>query len=140
MQPKLLILLTVFLLLSVGCKRKENVETPLTRLVHKWLLVKSAVDDDLNGTIDPIEYKQVSGSLTTYYSFDADNTGDETVTPTGGSSLIYNFTWDLTGDTLNIVRVGRNSNNYYVKRLTNISMELILSTDRGPAGYMFEPR
>jgi hypothetical protein len=123
-----------------ACKRNDDLENPVSRLSRRWLLVNSATDDNGDGAIQQVEYHPVADGFVTYYTFADDNSGNESVTPPNGNVGNYPFKWKLTADTLLVERVGNNSNNYYVKRLSNLQMELLLETNRGPVGYYFEPK
>lgn len=145
MKIKFQVLLLLLLCVVLGsalysCKRTELIENSYTRLVRKWLLIRSATDNNGNGSIDAYEYNNVQDSVVNYYTFKGDSSGEESVKAINGVTTLYPFRWSLSGDSLQITRVGNNVNTYYIRNLSNSRLELYLGTDRGPVGYYFEPR
>ena len=136
------ILFTIaFSCVTSSCKRKEVIETRLTRLTNKWKLVKTATDSNGNGGIDPSEIQPVQDSYNDVLYFNPDNSGTETVIA-NSVTTVYPFTWTINDQLDTIVRngVGHNTIKYYLKDITSITMELTTTTSLGIAAYYYERR
>ena len=134
------LLLTVALSsVTFSCKRKEIVETRLTRLMNKWKLVKTGTDSNGNGSIDGSEVHAVPDGFDDIFSFTQQYTGTETVT-TNGVTTNYPFTWKINPalDTITRDGVGHNQIIYKMVEISSVSMQLNTFTSSGIAAYFFE--
>ena len=133
------VVLTIAFCCSVlSCKRKEVVETRLTRVMNKWKLVKTATDNNLNGIIDESEIQPVQEGYNDILLFNKDYSGSETVT-TNGVTTAYPFVWTMDAglDTIKRDGVGHDTISYYLYDISSISMELTTTTPLGLAAYFY---
>ncbi len=120
----------LFLLVAIccsmpSCKRKENVETIQTRLLHTWKLSKIATDDNGNNGIDASEIHPVANGSVDKIVFNSDSTGLQTVVAANGVTTEYDFTWTLgKGDTITRNGIGNNVIKYHIANISSTSLEL----------------
>ncbi len=120
-----------------SCTKKETAETRLTRMQHKWKLIKTATDANGNGVIDASEIQPVQSGVTTI-TFNKDLSGVETIA-INGVTTDYPFIWAMDGtlDTVTRNGVGHNQIKYFLADISSTNMELTTTTDLGLAAYFY---
>jgi|GEM_PF-874164 len=129
----------LFLCLAIGadsCKKQE-LETPSTRIRGKWKLVKTATDDNNNRNIEDVEIIDVPKTLEDVITFEKDNTGVENTTANGIKSLPLNFDWSITGDSVDITYDYHETIRYYLVSVSSGSLTLQTNTQFGLAWYNY---
>lgn len=125
--------------LFFSCRKIDKPQTRLTRIQHSWQLVKTATDANGNGKIDDYEVQPISESMNNVLTFNADNTGKETVIA-NNVTTDYPFTWtmDANMDTITREGVGHNVIKYYLENISSIAMELTTTSNLGVVAYFYE--
>ena len=116
----------------ISCRRKDQLDTPYTKLPGKWKKVQYATDDNQNGIIDSWEIHSVESSVTNLLTFKSDSTGADSTT----GSLNINFRWKvLHDDSVWIARSGHDTTVYWLAQLSGKNLALTTSTAFGLAWY-----
>ncbi len=140
MKAAVVVLFVFFIAMSclnTSCKRKEVIETQLTRLQHKWKLTKSATDDNGSGVIDGYEIHPVDAGLDDEIEFKADFTGSQVVIINGATNT-FPFTWSMDSkDSITRVGVGHNTVVYFLADISSSSMELVSKSSGILVAYFY---
>lgn len=135
-----LIFFVLFTCITFSCKRNDDVDNILTRLLHNWKLAKIATDDNGNGAIDATEIQPLTNGEDDEMIFNKDYTGAQTVIAANGVKNNYPFTWSLTGkDTITRNGLGYNLIKYHIETISAVSLELTTHTEQGIlAAYFYD--
>ena len=131
--------LITFICVLPAC-RKDTLETQYTRIEGKWKLVKQALDDNADGTIESNEIHAVDPSIDDEIQFNKDKTGVETVTA-GGFATPYSFTYSIgAGNIIQRIGVGYDTINYYLFSVSSSDLELTVNASSGLAAYFYQKK
>ena len=134
------ILLIISSVIGVAsCTKKQAAETPFTRIMGKWKLVKTATDDNGNGKIDGEEIHPVPSVQDNEITFNKDFTGVETNVYNGVVSPPLNFFWSVTNEDSSIqcAFTGHDTITYYLVTVSSGSLTLETNTTLGLASYYY---
>lgn len=136
-SSSVIFILLLCLALGVDSCKKQGLETPSTRIRGKWKLVKTATDDNNNGSIEDIEIIDVPKTLEDVITFEKDNTGVENTTANGVKSLPLKFDWSIVGDSVEITYDYHETMRYYLVSVSSGSLTLQTNTQFGLAWYNY---
>lgn len=145
MSKKSSILSVLFTVLITGmissCAKKQQPETPFTKIQGKWKLAKMATDDNGNNQIDNREIFQVPEVQDFQITFNNDNTGSENNTYNGVVSPPLKFEWTLVNsDTLKCTFEQQEPVTYYLASISSGNLTLQTLTKFGLAWYSYNKK
>ena len=132
----LLALIVISISLGLGsCAKKQQPDTPSTRIIGTWKKVKFATDDNNNGQIDSWEIFPVQPNITNTLEFKKDNTGVEKTT----YSPDLDFRWQIVGDLSVMLSYSANDTVIYqLESINSGNMTLTTRNNISLAGYYYD--
>ena len=125
----------------MSCAKKQGADTPFTRLQGKWVLTKTATDDNGSGEIDGYEIHSISASQNTVKTFNSNGSGVENNIYDGITSPQLNFNYYIVGrDSVRIAYTANDTLTYYIATLSSVNLTLITNTVRGLAAYYYDKK
>ena len=142
MRKNVAILSTLFvasLFCISSCTKKEQPDTPFTRVMGGWQKIEYATDDNNNGVIDKQEIHSQPLGFIDIMVFKSDTTGYEATSFDNSKDTSY-FQWFVGGDSLYVSYKAHFSEVYYIQHVSSGNLEIITSTPTGLAWYNYAHR
>ena len=130
---------TLFVLLVCvvcSCTKKQEAETPFTRVIGNWKKVQYATDDNGNGVIDQQEIRNVQLGVVDVMVFKPDTTGYEALS-VDGSKDTSKFKWFVGGDSLYVSYTAHFSVAYFISHVSTGDLEIITGDSLTLAWYHY---
>ena len=129
-----LFILSLFIIGS--CTKKEQPDTPFTRVIGAWQKVQYATDDNQDGTIEKQEMRNQPLDFVDVIVFKPDTTGYE-ATSIAGVKDTSSFVWFVGGDSLYVSYSAHFSVAYYITHVSSANLTLVTGTSSGLAWYSY---
>ena len=140
MRNTIAILSTLFVLSAlvsiVSCSKKQQPDTPTTRVQGRWKKAQYATDDNNNGRIDEQEKRTQQVNFTDIISLSPDATGYQAVNHDNFVDTAA-FAWFVGGDSLFIDYAAHLSVHYHIEHVNSLSLQLLTTTSTGLAWYNY---